>query len=204
MKKQLLNLNEEKGIGVIGVILLIVIILAILGGAAYFLYLKYNEEKIETVKTNMLKISWKTAEIKEKAKANGVDPEYIGTKLSDMPEDERLATIKENNIISAEEYEKYYALSDEDIEKLGIENVKNEEDSLYILNYDDTSEIIISKGIAYIGRDKVFKLSDLKTEKELIEKEKEQKEETETNTEETENTENQETEENSGEEATAE
>ena len=167
-----IDLNNENGIGVVGVIILIVVILAILGVALYFIQLKYNEEKIETIKTNMLKISWKTAEIMEKAKASGTDPEYIGTKMSEMINDERLQQIKEKKIIAEEDYEKYYVLSDEDIVKLGIENVKNEEDSLYLLNYDNTSEIIISKGCKYLGRDVFYKLSDIKIEKEKIESEK--------------------------------
>jgi len=169
--------KSENGIGFIGVIILIVIILAVAGVVIYLLELKYNEEKIETIKTNMLKISWKTAEILEKAKVSGTDPEYVGTKMSEMIDDERLRAIKENNIIAAEDYDKYYVITDEDIEKLGIENVKNEDDSLYLLNYDNTGEIYISKGFGYLGRDKFYKLSDIKVEKEKIESEKNKNEE---------------------------
>ena len=173
----ILNYQNEDGIGIIGVIVLIVIILAVVGVVIYLLELKYNEEKIETIKTNMLKISWKTAEILEKAKVSGTDPEYVGTKMSEMIDDERLRALKDNNIIAAEDYEKYYVITDEDIVKLGIENVKNEDDSLYLLNYDNTGEIYISKGFGYLGRDKFYKLSDIKVEKEKIESEKNKNEE---------------------------
>lgn len=175
--KSNINYNDEKGIGVVGVIILIVIILAVVGVVLYFLELKYNEEKIETIKTNMLKISWKTTEILEKAKVSGTDPEYVGTKMSEMIDDERLRALKENNIIAAEDYEKYYVITDEDIVKLGIENVKNEEGAFYLLNYDNTGEILISKGFGYLGRDKFYKLSDIKVEKEKIESEKNKNEE---------------------------
>lgn len=66
---------------------------------------------------------------------------------------------KKIQVISEEEYEKYYILTDEDLEKLKVD-VKNEKNAYYLINYD-SNEVILTKG--YEGK---YKLSDMeKTEK---------------------------------------
>lgn len=94
-------------------------------------------------------------------------------------DDEITKTINEfknTQNITEEEYKKYYVLTDKNLEELKID-VKNEEKSYYLINYE-TNEVIITKG--YEGK---YKLSEIEKaiEETKNKEEKEEKKETDTN-----------------------
>ena len=164
-------MKSEKGLGMVGLILLMIIIAALVAGAIFFIRVKVNDETVENRREDMLKISWKAADLLEKAKVAGVDPVYIGTKYNEIKDMDAFKKIREKEIIKPEEEEKYYVLSNIDLHKLKVENVKNKDDEYYLVNYE-TNEIIYSAGCRYEGKEEVFKLSDIKKSKEEVKEEK--------------------------------
>ena len=62
-------------------------------------------------------------------------------------------------ILKVSSYEKYYCLNNENLKQLKLE-IENEENSYYLINYDD-DEVIITSG--YNGK---YKLSEINTENE--------------------------------------
>lgn len=156
-------MKNEKGIGLVGVIVLTVVIAILIAGGIYFLRITYNGQRKETIKTSMLKIEWKVKEIQSMAKAKGTTVEYKGIKVSEMKEDSIISVFLSKNIISEEDYEKFYVLSDDDIVALEISNVGNEKNAYYIINYE-TDEVIYTAGISFDNKNTLYKLSDIKNE----------------------------------------
>ena len=60
------------------------------------------------------------------------------------------------DIIPKDEYDNYYVLNDENLEALKID-VKNEEESYYLINYK-TNEVVITKG--HNGKYKISEIKD--------------------------------------------
>ena len=76
-----------------------------------------------------------------------------------MKEDNVLKTFFNGNILSEEEYDKYYALKDEDLATAGLE-ITNYLGSYFIINYE-TYEVIVSSGCKYFKDEILYKLSDI-------------------------------------------
>ena len=147
-------MKSEKGLGIIGIILIIIIIAGLITGAVFVVNKSINSEKNDQVRSNMLLIQGKCAKLKQESiKAKNTDM-YIGTKISDMNEDELINKFKELNVIPEDQYEKYYCLNNDNLKALNLE-IENEENSYYLINYDE-GEVIITKG--YEGK---YKLSEI-------------------------------------------
>ena len=101
-----------------------------------------------------------------------------------MKEEPLIKEFLNQNIISEEEYEKYYVLTDADLEKLGLE-ISNYENSFFLINYDNY-EIITTKGCKYEKDETLYKLSDI-LEKEGQKESKNEETKQEENIQETEN-----------------
>ena len=143
-------------------IFFIVLIISVVTVGAFFIQGQYEKAKIKTIRTNMSNIELKAIEKINKQKADGDDITYIGTKLSDFEDEKSIVTeLLEKDVITEEECEKYYLLSDEDLLTLGT-GVSNEEGSSYIINYE-TKEVIISSGCV-INEKTLYKLSDIVNE----------------------------------------
>lgn len=170
-----------KGMGHIKTILLTVIIIAFIVGGVNYVRMQYKIAKMKTIKTNMSLIELKAEEYLNKQKAEGKDEiSYIGTKLSEVRENTVVEDLINKEIITEEECEKYYMLSDEDLAILNT-NVYNEKDSFYIINYE-TKEVILTSGCKMENNNILYKLSDMEEtakeeKKELEEIEKEEQEE---------------------------
>ena len=158
-------MKNNRGMGYIQVIVIIVIIVFVVIKGISYIKTGINEQYIETIKNNMLLIQWKIEDYKEIKKASGEEITYIGTKISDMQDDELIKPILEENVIVSDEYDKYYVLKDENLAELSLE-ITNEEQSYYIVNYDNL-EIIITKGCEYEKGKTLYKFSDI--EKGVIE-----------------------------------
>ena len=80
--------------------------------------------------------------------------ELVGVKVSDKLEDSIIKKFISDLEIPAEDYSKYYILYDDDLKKLDLE-IRNADNSLYVVNYD-TGEVYITK--AYKGK---YRLSEI-------------------------------------------
>lgn len=122
--------------------------LIILGIKKYF-----EKEKIQDIKSDMLSIQCMCKIYKNGGIVNNVKNNVIGEKLSDCNND-IINSFKSKNIIDSSEYDKYYVLSNDDLDTLKT-GIEPKEDSYYLINYD-TWEVISTQGY----KDS-YKLSDI-------------------------------------------
>ena len=120
-------------------------------------YRKISNVRIDRdVKANMLLIQGVCKVKKSRYNVSKKSEEFVGVKISDKLDDEIIKKFISDLNIPNEDYEKYYILYDEDLKKLEL-NIKNEEDSLYIINYD-IGEVYITK--AYNGKHRLSEIDE--------------------------------------------
>lgn len=157
-----MKIKNNKGMGYIQVIVIIVFVAIIVASGIYYIRMRLNKEYNETIKTNMLLIEWKIKDYKDKKTASKEEFVGLGSKLSEMQDDNIISELLNKGIIEKGQYDKYYILKDEDLANLSLE-FSNEEGSYYIVNYD-TMDIVFSKGCKY-DKDKIlYRLSDIENE----------------------------------------
>lgn len=132
---------NQKGIGYIALILIVFLIIALLVGAYSFAKSKLEKEEQTNAKTSMLLVQARCERIREEYILNKKEEVYIGTKLSEQK------SLGENLVKEDDEnYEKYYILNQEDLNKMELNNqIKLENGEYYIVNYE-TLEVINNKG----------------------------------------------------------
>ena len=149
-------MKNENGLGIIAIIFIIIIIAAIVTASVFFINRTINNEKNEDIKANMLLIEGATKVLKQNSIVQKNTDMFVGTKISEMPDDELINNFKALNIIEESQYEKYYCLNNENLKQLNLD-IENEEGSYYLVDYDDDI-IIITKG--YEGKYKLSEISD--------------------------------------------
>lgn len=149
-------MKSENGLGIISIIIIIVIIAGLITGAAIYINKSLDTEKSEDIKSNMLLIQGATRVLKQNSIVQKNTDMFVGTKISEMQDDDIINKFKALNIIEESQYEKYYCLNNDNLKQLNIE-VQNEEGSYYLVNYDD-DVIIITKG--YEGKYKLSEISE--------------------------------------------
>lgn len=146
---------------------IIIVILLIAAGiyAVYRLAHKsYNEAEFETIKTDMLSIQVQTETVAQKVEIKEKGAKYIGTKIDDKLEDEKVQNLINNNIIDVESKKSnLYCLDNSNLEELGLSNIKV--DSFYIVDYKQ-NEVIYVDGIQNSNGETVYKLSDMNEKEE--------------------------------------
>ena len=146
---------------------IIIVILLIAAGiyAVYRLVHKsYNEAEFETIKTDMLSIQVQTETVAQKVEIKEKGAKYIGTKIDDKLEDEKVQNLINNNIIDVESKKSnLYCLDNSNLEELGLSNIKV--DSFYIVDYKQ-NEVIYVDGIQNSNGETVYKLSDMNEKEE--------------------------------------
>ncbi len=152
-------MRSEKGLGIIGIIIIIMIIIALAVGTTFLIKNYIAKEKGIDIKQNMLSIQGACKVLKQDSIVKKNTDMFVGTKLSDMNEDNLMNDFKSKGIIAESDYEKYYCLNNDNLEQLNL-GIQNEENSYYLINYDD-NEVIITSG--YNGK---YKLSEINTEDE--------------------------------------
>lgn len=152
-------MKSEKGMSCIMMLLCIIVIIAFIWGIVYFTQMKYEEEKIETLKTNLITLQGKVRILSQEVTMKKEGISYIGKNLSENLEDESIKKLIDENIIISEDgqYTEYYILEGEDFNVLGLENYDIQK---AIVNYS-TCEIIYPEGFN-IDEKIYYKLSDLK------------------------------------------
>lgn len=141
----------------------IFIVIALMIAAIYalirFVDNGYSNEMYETIKTNMLLIQGKTEVIAQKVEIKEKGAELIGTKIKDKQEEEPIKKLIQAGIINIESKDNnYYCLSNEDLKKLGLENITT--NNYYIVDYKK-NDIIYVDGIQNQSGNIVYKLSEM-------------------------------------------
>ena len=137
-------MKKESGMGLLAIIFIIVLIIVLVVLGYYTVKKITKDKKLEDIKANMLLIQGKCKILEENTKVNKNEDNIVGKKVSDMKEDQIVAQFLEKNIIPEDKLDKYYVLSNEDLNNMEID-VQNEENSYYIVNYEEDS-VYITKG----------------------------------------------------------
>ena len=137
-------MNTEKGMGIIAIIISVLVIVAIAIFAYNFVVNTADEQKIEDIRTNMLLIQGKCKILQETTKVNNNQEGLKGRKLSEIQDDKIISEFLNRNIIDSTNLDKYYALSNDDLTSMELD-IQNEENSYYVVNYEDNT-VYITKG----------------------------------------------------------
>ena len=133
----------------------LVIFMIFATGTIFQRYIKINNvQKDRSVRADMLLIQGVAKVKKSRFNVSKKNEELVGVKVSDKLEDSIIKKFISDLEIPAEDYSKYYILYDDDLKKLDWE-IRNADNSLYVVNYD-TGEIYITK--AYKGK---YRLSEI-------------------------------------------
>ena len=144
---------KENGKGMVKMIISIIVIVALVILAYFYWNNIKTKKKSDDVRSNMLLIQGTCSVLKENITITKQETNYVGTKLSEM-DDEIINEFKNKHIIEESDYEKFYALKNEDLQKFNL-NFRNEKNAYYLINYE-TDEVIITN--SYNGK---YKLSEL-------------------------------------------
>ena len=147
-------MNSEKGMGIIAIIIAVLVIIGIAIFAYNFIVNTADEQKLEDIRTNMLLIQGKCKILQETTKVNNNQDGLKGRKLSEMQEDSIVSEFLNKNIIDSSKLDKYYALSNEDLSAMELD-IKNEEKSYYVVNYEENA-VYITKGYNAKDSEEVF------------------------------------------------
>lgn len=148
--------KEQKGITIVSLVITIVILIIITSVTVYTSVSIIKQANLQTINTNMMLIQAKTKTIAEQAKFNKDTSNYKGTLISDISDNQKILKLIDNGVI--DDASKYYLLSNEDLQELGLQKIDIEDG--YAVNYD-TEEIIYVKGFENDGNT-YYKLSELK------------------------------------------
>ena len=133
----------------------LVIFMIFATGTIFQRYIKINNvQKDRSVRADMLLIQGVAKVKKSRFNVSKKNEELVGVKVSDKLEDSIIKKFISDLEIPAEDYSKYYILYDEDLKKLELE-IKNLDNSLYIVNYD-SGEVYITN--PYKGK---YRLSEI-------------------------------------------
>ena len=134
---------------------LLVIFMIFATGTILKRYIKINNvQKDRNVRADMLLIQGVAKVKKSRFNVSKKNEELVGVKVSDKLEDPIIKKFISDLEIPSEDYSKYYILYDDDLKKLDLE-IRNADNSLYVVNYD-TGEVYITK--AYKGK---YRLSEI-------------------------------------------
>ena len=92
-------MKKNNGMGIIKLILMVVLIVVVVATAVYFTRKKYREVKAETIRTDMLQVQWKLKDYIDKQTVKGEEKKYLGTKISEMQDNEIIKDFLVKNII---------------------------------------------------------------------------------------------------------
>lgn len=146
-------MSRRLRINIFTVVLVIFMIFAT--GIIFQRYIKINNvQKDRSVRADMLLIQGVAKVKKSRFNVSKKNEELVGVKVSDKLEDSIIKKFINDLEIPAEDYSKYYILYDDDLKKLDLE-IRNADNSLYVVNYD-TGEVYITK--AYKGK---YRLSEI-------------------------------------------
>ena len=133
----------------------LVIFMIFATGTIFQRYIKINNvQKDRSVRADMLLIQGVAKVKKSRFNVSKKNEELVGVKVSDKLEDSIIKKFISDLEIPAEDYSKYYILYDDDLKKLDLE-IRNADNSLYVVNYD-TGEVYITK--PYKGK---YRLSEI-------------------------------------------
>ena len=138
----------------------IVLILAIVIGAVHYVKYYINRENIKNMQADLLLVQAKVEIVKANYSINKDENPLKGYQLTQLPENININEFLEKNVISQEEYEKYYLLDQASLEQMDLQELVNKYKGYFIVNYDNY-EVIYTEGYENENKIWCYRLSDL-------------------------------------------
>ena len=129
-------MKSEKGLTFFGTIILVVVIALIAFAVVYFTRMEVDKEKAEDIKTDMLLVQAKVKKIYGDYTLEKKEDVLVGTKLTEMKEEEIIKEFLEKELFDPYEKNKeYYVLNQQNLNDLDLGKVILEDGSYYIVEY---------------------------------------------------------------------
>ena len=157
-------MRSENGLSFIGTIILVIIIAVITFGVVYFVRIQADKEQAEDIKTNMLLVQAKVKKLSGDYILEEKEEVLVGTKLSEMQEEQPIKDFLEKELFDIDEKDKkYYVLNQQNLNDMGLNNVVLEENAYYIVEYT-SSEVYYTNGYLDENGNLHYSVSDTETE----------------------------------------
>ncbi len=161
---------REEGKSSIKLVLVIaVIVFVIVLGVRYTMDL-IQKEKVKNLQADMLIVKTKVETLKGKHTLNQEENPLRGYQLTQLPENINITEFLAKNVITQEEYEKYYLLDSESLQQMELQDLVDKYKGYFIVNYDDF-EVVFSEGYENENGLWCYKISDLEKKPEVEKKE---------------------------------
>ena len=144
-------MKSQKGLTLAGTIFFVLIIAFIVFGVVYYVRMQTTKEELEDIKTDLLLVQAKVKKISSDYILEKKDEVLIGTKLTDIKDDPVIQEFLNKNSIDTEEKDKkYYAINQQNLNEMGLPQVKLEEKAYYVFEYTDGA-VYYTKGYELAG-----------------------------------------------------
>lgn len=148
--------KDSKGITLVSLVITIIILMIITSVTIYTGSNVIKQVTLQNVNTDMMLIRAKVKTMEEQAKFNKDNSNYKGTPLINVLDNKKIDKLVDEGIV--EDITKYYLLSKDDLNSMGLEKVDIADG--YLVNYE-TEEIIYVRGLEK-DDNTYYKLSDIK------------------------------------------
>ncbi len=148
--------KNSKGITLVSLVITIIILMLITSVTVYTGTNVIKQVTLQNVNTDMMLIKAKVKTMEEQAKFNKDNSNYKGTPLIDVHDNKKIDKLVDEEIV--EDITKYYLLSKEDLNSMGLEKIDIADG--YLVNYE-SEEIIYVRGLKK-DDNMYYKLSDIK------------------------------------------
>ena len=161
-------MREEKGMTYLTLLIVLVILAIVIVAIVFFIKGEYQQETIEDRKTDLLLVEGKVTMLEEMVVAKREGATYIGKKVADNKENEKIKTLLEKGIIAEEEenFDSYYLLEKEDLDALGLSQLELKEGEAYVVNYK-TGEVMMTVPVT-IENTEYYTLSSIRERDEKL------------------------------------
>lgn len=148
--------KNSKGITIVSLVITIIILMIITSVTIYTGSNIIKQVTLQNVNTDMMLIRAKVKTMEEQAKFNKDNSNYKGTPLINVLDNKKIDKLIDEEVV--EDVTKYYLLSKDDLNSMGLEKVDIADG--YLVNYE-TEEIIYVRGLEK-DDNTYYKLSDIK------------------------------------------
>lgn len=161
-------MREEKGMTYLTLLIVLVILAIVIVAIVFFIKGEYQQETIEDRKTNLLLVEGKVTMLEEMVVAKREGAAYIGKKVADNKENEKIKNLLEKGIIAEDEenFDSYYLLEKEDLDALGLSQLELKEGEAYVVNYK-TGEVMMTVPVT-IENTEYYTLSSIRERDEKL------------------------------------
>lgn len=154
-------MKKQNGLTLLSTIVLVLLIAFIVFGVIYFIRIQTQKEQLEDLKTDILLVQAKVRKLSADYILEKKEEVLVGTKISEMKENETIKEFLEKNSIDTEEKEKkYYVLNQDDLNNLELTKVKLEPNSYYIVEYTD-GNVYYTKGVEYTDGNSYYDVNNI-------------------------------------------